>query len=120
MFAQIMQIVPGVQCRDNRACNLFSLKIPVDNVPSKKNIDSVRISDSATSCSTFSFKGFGYTNSSIITAWEWFFGDGNSSNTQNTSYTYNAPENVTVKLIVTDVNGCKDSITKDVLYYLKF
>ncbi len=94
--------------------NLFSLKVPVDTVLFKKNIDSVKIRDSATSCSSFNFKGLGYTNVSPITMWQWSFGDGGTAYTQNTSYTYAAPGAFTVKLVVTDVNGCKDSVTRNI------
>jgi gliding motility-associated-like protein len=91
--------------------NLFNLKIPVDVVLFKPNIDSVRIKDSATSCNSFNFKGSGYTNTSSITTWQWFFGDGGIANTQNASHTYSNTGSFTAKLIVTDVNGCKDSTT---------
>lgn len=93
---------------------LFNLIIPVDNTPFQPNIDSVRIKDSATGCASFDFKGFGYTNTNPINSWEWFFGDGGTANTQNTSHTYASSGTFTVKLIVTDINGCKDSITKNV------
>jgi gliding motility-associated-like protein len=89
--------------------NLFSLKIPIDTVLFKKNIDSIRIKDSAASCTSFNFKGLSYTNSSLITKWQWSFGDGSIANTQNTSHTYAALGNFVVKLIGTDINGCKDS-----------
>jgi gliding motility-associated-like protein len=88
--------------------------MPVTSILFKPNIDSVRIKDSATSCSSFDFKGLGYTNTSAIQSWQWFFGDGNSATTQNTSHTYIAAGTYTVKLVVTDINGCKDSITKPV------
>jgi gliding motility-associated-like protein len=94
--------------------NLFSLQIPIDNILFRPNIDSVRIKDSATSCKGFDFKGLGYTNTNPIGNWQWFFGDGGTANTQNTSHTYASAGTFTVKLIVTDINGCKDSITKAV------
>ncbi len=94
--------------------NIFNLVIPVDNTPFKPNIDSVRIKDSVTSCSSFNFKGLGYTNSNQITSWQWYFGDGATFNAQNTAHTYLTTGMYTVKLLVTDINGCKDSIRKDV------
>ena len=94
--------------------NLFNLKIPVDTILFKPNIDSVRIKDSATSCSSFDFKGFGYTNTAAINSWKWSFGDGGTDVVQNTFHSYSAMGTYTVKLIVTDVNGCKDSITRDI------
>lgn len=92
----------------------FNLQVPIDNIPFKPNIDSVRIKDSITNCKNFDFKGFGFTNTNPITFWQWYFGDGNTANTQNTSHSYNAPGTYPVKLIVIDINGCKDSITKQV------
>ena len=94
--------------------NVFNLKTPIDTILFKPNIDSVRIKDSETSCSTFDFKGLGYTNTSAITLWKWTFGDGGSDVQQNTSHTYANAGTYTIKLIVTDVNGCMDSITRDV------
>ncbi|MEO8860549.1 MAG: gliding motility-associated C-terminal domain-containing protein [Ginsengibacter sp.] len=91
--------------------NLFNLKLPVDLILFKPNIDSVRIKDSTTSCSNFTFKGQGFTNTSAIATWRWTFGDGGSDSKQNTSHSYQSPGNFNVKLIVTDVNGCIDSIS---------
>lgn len=94
--------------------NLLNLQLPIDNVLFIPNIDSVRIKDSATGCSSFDFKGFGYTNTNPIVSWNWYFGDGGTANTQNTTHSYNSSGNYTVKLVVTDVNGCKDSISRNV------
>jgi len=93
---------------------LYNLNLPFDNTPFKPNIDSVRIKDSLTSCTNFDFKGFGFTNTNPISSWQWFFGDGQTANTQNTSHTY-VMGTYTVKLIVTDINGCRDSITKNIV-----
>lgn len=49
---------------------------------------------------------------SPITAWGWDFGDGNSSNQQNTSHTYGAPGTYTVTLVVTAQNGQADAEVK--------
>ena len=92
--------------------NMFNLVLPTDNVLFVKNIDSVRIKDSNTICKAFDFKGFGFTNTTPITSWQWFFGDGITANTQNASHSYAAPNTYTVKLVVFDINGCKDSISK--------
>ena len=94
--------------------NLFNLKIPIDTILFKPNIDSVRIKDSATSCASFDFNGLGYTNTAAINSWKWSFGDGGTDVQQNTSHTYSAAGTYTVTLVVTDINGCKDSITRDV------
>ena len=44
--------------------------------------------------------------------WNWDFGDGGTSTLQNPSHTYTALGNYTVKLIVTNLNNCSDSISK--------
>lgn len=94
--------------------NLFNLVVPVDNIPFTPNIDSVRIKDSLLSCNGFDFKGLAYTNTNPISIWQWYFGDGGTANTQNTTHAYTLAGTYTVKLVVTDINGCKDSITKNV------
>lgn len=93
----------------------LNLSIPVTTTPFTPNIDSVRIKDSSTGCASFDFKGLGYTKTHPIVNWQWYFGDGNIANTQNTSHTYATSGTYTVKLVVTDANGCKDSITTDVI-----
>lgn len=88
--------------------------LPIDTIPFKPNIDSVRIKDTVTSCTSFDFKGFGYTNTAAINSWKWSFGDGNNDTQQNTSHNYASDGTYNVQLIVTDVNGCTDSISKPV------
>ena len=93
---------------------VFNLVIPISSLPFQPNIDSVRFNHNGIGCSTFDFEGLGYTNTNPILDWQWYFGDGNTANTQNTSHTYSANGTYTVKLIVTDINGCKDSISRDI------
>ncbi len=45
-----------------------------------------------------------------ITGWLWYFGDGLTSISQNTSHFYTQAGNFSPKLKVTDLNGCSDSI----------
>lgn len=90
---------------------LHNLQIPLAVTPFKPNIDSVRIKQTLTACNTFDLKGFGYTNTSAITQWQWVFDDGTTASTQNTTHTYTIQGNHNVKLIVSDLNGCKDSVS---------
>ncbi len=92
--------------------NIFNLALPYSLTAFQKNIDSVRIKDSLTICNSYDFKGLAYINTSSITTWQWFFGDGGTANTQNTTHTYTTSGAFNVKLVVSDINGCKDSITK--------
>ncbi|MBL0358521.1 MAG: hypothetical protein IPP72_17400 [Chitinophagaceae bacterium] len=86
--------------------------LPEATVPFKKNIDSVKIKDSITACKSFDFKGTAFTNTSPVQNWQWSFGDGGIANVQDAFHTYSAGGNYTIKLIVTDINGCKDSTEK--------
>lgn len=54
------------------------------------------------------------TTGSSITNRTWHFGNGNTASVTpaNTSYTYNTAGVFDVKLVVTDIVGCKDSLTK--------
>jgi gliding motility-associated-like protein len=94
--------------------NILNLKIPIDTILFKPNIDSVRLKDSIYNCSSVDFKGFGFTNTSPINNWKWSFGDGGTGTTQDVSHTYTTSGTYTVKLVVTDINGCKDSISKPI------
>lgn len=53
-------------------------------------------------------------NSTGAVAWEWDFGDGNTSNLQNPTHTYATPGTRNVRLIVTSADGCRDTIIKPV------
>jgi gliding motility-associated-like protein len=88
--------------------------IPFSSVPFQKNIDSVRIKDSLLNCNGFDFKGRAYFNTTAIASWQWYFGDGGQAATQNTSHAYTTAGTYTVRLIVTDLNGCMDSTFIDV------
>lgn len=50
--------------------------------------------------------------SGVITQWQWDFGDGGVSTSQNPSHVFNTVDSFTVSLIVKDANGCQSSITK--------
>jgi len=47
----------------------------------------------------------------LPTTWKWYFGDGNTSTSQNPSHTYNADGKYTVKLVVSS-SSSEDSIEK--------
>ena len=91
---------------------LFDLVLPYDTVLFKLNIDSVRIDTSFNYCNNILFKGVGYINTSPVNTWQWYFGDGGTAATPNAVHNYNAVGIYPVKLVITDINGCKDSITR--------
>ncbi|MEM6766366.1 MAG: PKD domain-containing protein, partial [Bacteroidota bacterium] len=53
------------------------------------------------------------TGPAPIASWNWDFGDGGTSNATNPTYTYTADGVYGVSLLITDVNGCTDSVRKD-------
>ena len=93
----------------------FNHVISFDTVLFKRNIDSVRITDSIINCSKEDLKGFAFTNTFPIISWYWDLGDGATNNTQNVLHSYGAVGTYSVKLIATDTKGCKDSIIKPVI-----
>jgi len=73
------------------------------------------LADTSTKCypATFSFDG---TSSQSVNSVAWDFGDPGSgvlnfSNLLNPSHLYNASGDYIVKLVITDIHGCMDSIT---------
>ncbi len=50
-----------------------------------------------------------------IVSWFWQFGDGTTSNEQSPAHYYAAAGNYAVNLLVTDINGCQNSITQIVV-----
>ncbi|MBP6513277.1 MAG: PKD domain-containing protein, partial [Bacteroidia bacterium] len=66
---------------------------------------------------TVSFTDMSTPGGVAITGWEWSFGDGGTSTSQNPNYAYAIGANYTVTLIVTDANGLKDTATK-IIYVL--
>ena len=56
-------------------------------------------------------------NATNIISWQWDFGDGVFSNLQNPFHTYLQADTFSVKLIVINNNGCKDTIIKSVIVF---
>ena len=54
-------------------------------------------------------------NATSITDWSWTFGDGGTSTVQNPVHTYGSFGTYNVSLVVTNSNGCIDSITLPVV-----
>lgn len=65
-----------------------------------------------------------YTDESTVTsgsidAWQWYFGDGNESQIQNSTNLFANGGTYTTSLVVTTALGCQDSIAQDVTVYPK-
>jgi gliding motility-associated-like protein len=69
------------------------------------------ISPDTASCPTKNIRFINQSFTNIATN-VWSFGDGQTSSLPNPTHTYAADGNYTIKLVVTDVFGCIDSITK--------
>ncbi len=57
------------------------------------------------------------TDNNSVDAWDWDFGDGNTSNVQNPTHTYGAPGDYDVELFAYNPDGCVDSITQQITVY---
>lgn len=68
------------------------------------------------------FQNINFTDQSTppptIVDWEWNFGDGNNSSAQNPAHNYSGTGTFPVMLVVTDVNGCKDTVFRDMLVFM--
>jgi gliding motility-associated-like protein len=55
----------------------------------------------------------------FITNWQWNFGDGNTSNQQHPAHEYAAPGSYSTQLIVSTINGCRDtaSVNNDITVF---
>ncbi|HOM35484.1 MAG: PKD domain-containing protein [Bacteroidales bacterium] len=89
-----------------------TIQIVVYNQPTANFVD-----NELQGCVPFSTN---FTNSSTqgdapITSYQWYFGDGNGSDIQNPSHTYQTSGNFNVSLIVTDANGCTSQYTKNAM-----
>ena len=62
-----------------------------------------------------------FTNNSTGTnnSYLWSFGDGTTSTNLNPTKTYTTAGTYTIKLVVTNINGCKDSVQQTINFYPK-
>jgi gliding motility-associated-like protein len=74
------------------------------------------VADTACLGTSSVFKDKSTTANGAIAAWLWDFGDGTTATTQNPSHTYKTAGNYTVKLIVTNSNGCASSAASQSLH----
>jgi len=66
---------------------------------------------------TISFSGTGPTGAT----YSWLFGDGGTGTGANPSHTYGGDGADSIKMVITDASGCKDTVTRvDTLYNLVF
>lgn len=58
------------------------------------------------------FNGVNF-NPANITAYNWNFGDGNTSGLASPTHSYSNSGNYTIRLIITDINGCSDTLQRN-------
>ncbi|RMG54993.1 MAG: PKD domain-containing protein, partial [Bacteroidetes bacterium] len=90
-------------CEDVISQNVQVLEVPVVDF----------VADERRGCAPATIRFTDLTTSPYVkTAWRWDFGDGTTSTSPGPAHTYLNDGVYTVKLVVTDQNGCKDSVTK--------
>ena len=94
--------------------SVFNLQIPVATIPFLPNFGALNIVTTPASCSSFKFHGAATTNTSPVQTWLWSFGDNTTGNGQDVVHSYGTVGTYPVKLVMTDGNGCKDSISTSV------
>ncbi len=63
------------------------------------------------------FTDFSFTGASRLTGWDWSFDQDGSSTMTSPSFEFPTPGNKQVQLVVTDSDGCQDSVTVEVPYF---
>ncbi len=109
-FKVMLKVVSSVGCYNSKERILKILPLPVSDFSLKaycQNFPSVFFNNSASAIDP-------------IIQYNWNFGDFsagnlNTSSSKNTAHTYTSPGNYNAKLIVTTLNGCKDSLTKSLI-----
>lgn len=82
--------------------------------PFDSNISSVNIDEMISNCNQVDFKGDAVVRKNPINEWSWDFGNNTSSNLQNPIHNYLGEGIFSVKLVVSDINGCRDSSFKSI------
>jgi PKD repeat protein len=68
----------------------------------------------AIQCVTNNSFSFADTTTQVNVSRKWFFGNGDTSIIANPNIIYGQPNNYTVKLVLSNINGCKDSASKNI------
>jgi len=85
-------------------------------IDDKVIIRTIKADFTTSSASVCAGKSLSFNNTSFPPAAtsKWTFGDGKSSNSNNTTNSFATAGNYPVTLMATDANGCKDTITKTI------
>ena len=66
-------------------------------------------------CQDGNIFGFSYVGPSSVRSYFWDFGDGGNSTLPTPVYSYGQPGTFSVQQVITDVNGCQDTATQDIV-----
>ncbi len=104
-LAQVYNVTLSVY-NENSCRDVITQQVEVFELP----VCDFTISPNDTSCvgEVVAFNGSGTPD---IVNWDWDFGDGNTSAGQFATNTYLLPNTYDVRLIVTNANGCQDTMT---------
>jgi PKD repeat protein len=102
-----LNISSGVGCNDQIQQDITIYPVPV----------AAYINTTACEGYATDFTDQSTVTTATITNWLWSFGDGNTSNQQNPSYTFTAFGNFNTMLTVTSSDGCINSLTQAVTVY---
>ncbi|MCI4668479.1 MAG: PKD domain-containing protein [Bacteroidia bacterium] len=110
-YQVILEVTNVLGCSDS---DTFPTSITVLNPP----VAAFQSNDSA-DCTPFStsLTDISVAGDAAINTWRWDFGDGNTSFLQNPSHTYVNHGVFTAELLITDANGCQDSVSLDLESY---
>jgi PKD repeat protein len=101
MFNVTLTVINSNSCEDDTVMQVSVVQKPV----------AMFSADAACIGSPTQFTDLSIAPGSSIIAWFWDFGDGTgTSNEQNPVYTYTNPGTYNVKLVVTNLNNCEDSV----------
>ncbi|MDX1905652.1 MAG: PKD domain-containing protein [Bacteroidia bacterium] len=103
VYTATLSVTDANGCNDTYTQTVRVLEVPVVNF----------IADQRRGCAPAMIRFTDLSTSPYLkVSWFWDFGDGNTSTSPAPVHTYLADGNYTVKLIVTDLNGCRDSLTR--------
>ncbi|TAE47633.1 MAG: PKD domain-containing protein, partial [Bacteroidetes bacterium] len=102
-YTVTLTVLDGNGCGKDTSMTIQVLPLPLANFSAVNNIGCAPQQVQFTSLA-----GGAYP----IAGWLWKFGDGNTSALQNPAHTYAADGLYTITLIVTDINGCTDSLVR--------
>lgn len=81
-------------------------------VYAKPTVDFTASSTAGCAPMTVSFSDLSIAGSGTLNSWQWDFGDGTFSTLQNPTHTYTSTGNFNISLLVKNIYGCQDVLTR--------